>query len=408
MLHNGRTPPSGPSFGGCNGLVPGSTRRYRHLVAFSFRRVRPAELTPGEIERWRGMQQGNDALRSPYYCPEFSLIVGEQRPDAAVTVIEEAGRVVGFFPFQAGRLGLGHPIGGILSDHHGVITEAGVVVDIRRLLRASRLRRWTFLELDTTQPGLDRYARGSATSPLVDLSDGFDDYVAHQGTQTDFFRRTFAKQRRLERAVGPVRFEARTTSHDVLDQLRTWKSAQYIASGFYDLLAEPWVIGLTDAVATAEAPGFRGMLSALYVGDELIAAHLGMASSSVWHYWLPSYSLDYSRYSPGTILLASMIRHAPTIGLHELDLGTGEDPYKDRVANDAVELVSGSAEPTVAHRTVGRIADRTIEALRRSQSVRGVVRRARDAVGHRPNSAITPGAGRRRRRGGATRSPRHD
>jgi len=346
----------------------------------TYRRVHPSALTTDEIERWRALQQGNADLRSPYHCPEFSLLVGAQRTDAAVTIIEDDGRVVGFFPFQAGRLGLGHPIGGILSDHHGIVAEPGRHIDVEPLLRASRLRRWTFLELDGTQPGLNRYATTSVTSPIIDLRQGFDDHVARRGPDSDFYPRTWAKLRRLERNVGPVRFEPRTTSQQVLDQLRTWKSAQYLASGFHDLLAEPWVVGLTDAVAVAEAPGFGGMLSALYAGDELIAAHLGMVSTTVWHYWLPAYSHEHSRYSPGTVLLAMMTRHAAEIGMDEFELGTGDDPYKGRVADAAVDLLAGSVGPTRVHRAVGRVADHAVESLRRSTAVRNVVRHTRDAV----------------------------
>ena len=346
-------------------------------VTFAYRKLHPSALSLGEINRWRELQQGNPALESPFFCPEFSLVAGQQRADAAVTVIERNGQIVGFFPFQVARLGLGGPIGGILSDYQGVIAAADTAVDVPRMLSASGLRRWTFAELIATQPGLHAGSTTAMSSPVIDLSGGYENYLCERALQTDFFKQTQTGMRRLERRVGAVRFEARVTSPDDLQQLRNWKSAQYIASGFADLLAVPWAIGLTDGVMSAEGPGFTGMLSALYVNDRMIAAHLGMASSKVWHWWLPAYSHDFAQFSPGRILLALMAEHAASIGVERIDLGTGPDSYKARVANASVEVLAGSVESNAVYRSIGRMHDATISGLRRSETVRTVVRRAR-------------------------------
>lgn len=349
-------------------------------MAASSRRVRPSDLGPSELDRWRELQRGNPALASPFFCPEFSLAVDGARADAAVTVIEEEGEIVAFFPFQTNRLGLGRPIGGVLSDHHGVIAASETLIDVPAMLRASKLRRWTYAELVTTQPGLHRAARSSAPSPLIDLSEGVDAYLEERGQATSFFRQLRARTRRLERDVGPLRFVARTDSPEVLDQLRAWKSARYLASGFADLFVEPWARDVTDAVVTAEGPGFMGMLTALYAGDHLVAAHLGMCSATVWHWWLPAYAPEFGEYSPGSVLLAGTIEHAPVLGVSKIDLGTGPDPYKARVANSAVDVVAGSVEPGPLTHAVGRAADRAVELLRGSPRVRAAVRSSRDVV----------------------------
>src|SRR5437762_3430074 len=118
--------------------------------------------------------------------------------------------------------------------------------------------------------------------------------------------------RRLERDHGPARFEAHVTERAALDTLLSWKSAQYGRTGMADLLARPWFREVTEAAAYTQEEGFAGMLSVLYAGDRLVAAHLGLRSDTVWHYWLPAHDVDpaLAPCSPGLLLIVAMARHA--------------------------------------------------------------------------------------------------
>src|SRR5581483_6030982 len=75
-----------------------------------------------------------------------------------------------------------------------------------------------------------------------------------------------------------------------------------------------------------------GMLSALYAGPELVAAHFGLRSGPVLHWWFPVYNPDLSRLDPGWMLLRAVIEAAPELGLERLDLGRGRDEWKRRAA----------------------------------------------------------------------------
>jgi CelD/BcsL family acetyltransferase involved in cellulose biosynthesis len=83
------------------------------------------------------------------------------------------------------------------------------------------------------------------------------------------------------------------------------------------------------------------MLSALYFGEQLGALHLGLRSQGVLHYWLPAYDPLLARYSPGTILLLALARNAPALGLHTIDLGKGDEPYKARLMSGSTPLAEG-------------------------------------------------------------------
>ena len=76
--------------------------------------------------------------------------------------------------------------------------------------------------------------------------------------------------------------------------------------------------------------------------NELIAAHMGMRSHSIWHYWFPAYNPRFSKYSPGLILLLKMAESAASLGLSRIDLGRGDEQYKSRLASGVITVSRGS------------------------------------------------------------------
>jgi CelD/BcsL family acetyltransferase involved in cellulose biosynthesis len=95
--------------------------------------------------------------------------------------------------------------------------------------------------------------------------------------------------------------------------------------------------------------GFAGILSALYVEDTLLAAHMGMRSERVWHYWFPAFNKAYAKYSPGLLLLLEMARAAPAMGIATIDLGAGTESYKARMGSGSIRVARGEIElPSVA------------------------------------------------------------
>jgi CelD/BcsL family acetyltransferase involved in cellulose biosynthesis len=69
--------------------------------------VRPGELGPAEITRWRSFQDGTELLANPFLSPDFAIAVGRRRPGTWVAVLHDGPDIVGFLPFERRRLGLG-------------------------------------------------------------------------------------------------------------------------------------------------------------------------------------------------------------------------------------------------------------------------------------------------------------
>src|SRR5690606_28472796 len=103
-----------------------------------------------------------------------------------------------------------------------------------------------------------------------------------------------------------------------------------------NILHLPWARQLVEHLRTIEGERFAGVLSALYVGDTLAAAHFGIRTRRVLHYWIPAYNHELSRYSPGLLALVELARAASERGIERIDLGTGEERYKLRAATGAM------------------------------------------------------------------------
>lgn len=342
--------------------------------------ITASQLDASLQDAWRALQEGNPALHSPCFTPEFTLAVAAVRGDVRIAVMEQAGRVAGFFPFQA-RWGMGLPVGGSLSDHHGVICAPGTHWHWPDLLRAARLSSWRFDHLPRGQAPAG--AGTQAVSPALDLSRGMAAYLA--GRRAGGIRRIdecLRKARKLAREVGPVRLEAHTRDPRALEMVLRLKSQQCRRTGVRDFFAQPWARALAEGIAATEGPHFGGRLSALYAGDALVAAHLGMRARHVWHWWFPVYEHAYAPYSPGALLLLQVAQAAADEGHDYLDLGKGADAYKQSFADSGLPLAEGWVHRpalTTAWLAARTAALRWARAAAWAQAVRPWLRRARRA-----------------------------
>jgi CelD/BcsL family acetyltransferase involved in cellulose biosynthesis len=301
-----------------------------------------AALDAADAARWRSIQAGQPALSSPFFTPEFTQAVAAVRGDVFVARLEQADRAVGFFPFQRSRLGLGLPVGGPRSNYHGVIAEPKLTWDAVELVRACGLRTFDFDHLPVSQVAFQAYHAGRDGSSVIDLTGGFDGYVAgRRAIGSSVVARTEQQVRRLERAVGPVTFDAESDDRALLALLLAWKSAQYRATGQADRFKVAWNVALLERIHATRASGFAGTLSVLRAGDRVAALAFGMRSRSTWHYWFPAYDRQLATYSPGTALLLRMIEVAAARGLTTLDLGRHDEPYKARFRTGEVQLARG-------------------------------------------------------------------
>lgn len=308
--------------------------------------IRARDLSAEHAAAWSNIQEADRSLDSPFFCPEFTQTVAAVRDDVEVAILEEGGTPVGFFPFQRSPSNVGRPVGGRLSDFQGIVGTPGVSCDPQLLIRGCRLRAWYFDHLLQSQTDFAPFQWAEACSPFIDLRTTYETYLQQRRSlrATDVMQ-ALNKKKKADRQCGPVRFELRTTDQHVLDTLIEWKSEQYRRLKFVNLFSFPWTLALLKHLfAMGDNPKFTGVLSALFLGDRLAAAHFGMRSGRVLHWWFTAYDPELGKYSPGSQLLLELVRAAGPMGVERIDLGKGLESYKRSFMNGAIPLAEGSID----------------------------------------------------------------
>lgn len=303
--------------------------------------VRPAELGSTELKLWRDMQRASGRLANPFLSPEFTLAVGRARDTARVAVLSDGPGIVGFFPHERrGRL-LGTAIGKGISDCQAMVHAPGLRWDARELVRACRLPVWEFDHLIADQSAFAPYHLRRHGSPVMDLTSGYEAYAEARSRETSAIKSLARKVRKLEREVGELRFELASSDPAALPTLMRWKSDQYRRTRARDQFAAGWVVRVVEELQAADTAECIGTLSVLYAGDRPVAAHFGLRSDRVLSYWFPAYDPAYAPYSTGLVLLLRMAEVVAGQGVSQVDLGRGQQRYKDELASYQLEVAEG-------------------------------------------------------------------
>lgn len=307
--------------------------------------VPATSLTQAHERDWRALVDSNPDLGSPFFSFEFTRSLADARSDVFVLCLEEAGRFVGFLPHHRDQAGVGRPVGLRISDFQGLIAAPNADWDVLSLLSDAGLRVWHFDHLLASQTSFNPFVLRHAESSFMDLSQGYENYAdERKRSGSKFLKQLERKARKIGREVGPLRFEWHTQEPEVFEALRAWKAEQRVRTGTFDVLDYDWVLGLFEKLRRRDTPDFGGVLSALYAGDQLIAAHFGMRSRSVFHYWFPSFDGSFSRHSPGGILLIHMAKRCAELGIERIDLGKGDERYKRSFESGTIGLCVGAAD----------------------------------------------------------------
>ncbi len=327
----------------------------------------PGELGPDDVSGWRGLQQADPLLASPFLGPSFARVVGSVRADARVAVLEGGS---GYFGFHRGRGRVGSPLGRTLGDYQALVAPRELTWTPRELVRACSLRSYAFDHAIVAQTPWRSSARLVERSPVLRL-ERFD-------PGEDMPSEAARKVRRLERE-GEPRFVWHDAAPDALATLVRWKRDQYQRTGVYDIFRHTWVRELVDRLHAAAEPDLTAALACLYDGDELIGAHLFLRAGAVLHSWMPAHDPGRAKQSPGIVLLRAIVLDAPGRGVRVIDFGKGTQRYKLRFANDAIEVGTGSVQSLAALDAVAAAGRSAAGALNRTRLQGAYYRRSRRA-----------------------------
>jgi CelD/BcsL family acetyltransferase involved in cellulose biosynthesis len=339
--------------------------------------MKPGDLTAADRARWVELQQQTIDLASPFFSPHFIHTASVHRPAVELAVLRVDDETVGFLPCERYARTHARPIAAKINDFQGGVFCEQRQFDAARLLRLCRLSSWQFDHLPLQQQWASRGCVLTAESPYVDLSEGFNAYLAGLMARSGSRIKTILrKERKLTREVGPVRLVFHEPDAGVFQTLLKWKSDHLQSTGKRDPFQQPWVRGLFEDLRLSREDECQGVVSALYAGDTLAAAHFGIGSARVLHWWVPTYNPSLERYSPGGILLFRILEHAAKLGLSRVDLGKGSESYKSSFQSAATLLGEGVVRRRNFTRTID-VAVYRLKAAFRGSAFHGLSQRAK-------------------------------
>lgn len=322
--------------------------------------IKGDELTPDHRRVWSELQRGEPPIDNPFLHPDFTSAVAAVRRDVEVAVLEDGGDYLGFLPFQRELRSIGRPVASRISELHGIVVRPQTPWSVDDVLRGCGLSMWHFDCVPVCQQQFQPFHLCQWETPYIDLSRGYQAYEEERRRAGSYLlRQALRKARKIEREVGPLRFELHTTDSAVFAAMCRWKSAQYKVLGVPDYLAIPSVVPLLERLRFTQTDDFSGMLSALYVDDALIAVHFGIVGHGVLGWYFPTYNPEFGKYSPGLIFLAKLLEAAPTVGIKRIDLGQGPEPYKESFQSGSFAVAEGLAGGSAASRQFSQAWIRT-------------------------------------------------
>jgi CelD/BcsL family acetyltransferase involved in cellulose biosynthesis len=183
-------------------------------------------------------------------------------------------------------------------------------------------------------------------APVTDLSDGWTEWIAAKQKASSQIKNFVRKQRKLGREVGELDFELQSASHEDLEQLIAWKSAQLVLTGRQDRFNDPSYKALFHDLLDNPTENFAIHLSRLRAGDRTVGVHLTATTQNIASVWHTAYDPDpeLAKYSCGMALMLSHMEHAAGKGITKIEYGKGEARYKEAFKDYDEYVVQGWSE----------------------------------------------------------------
>ncbi len=310
--------------------------------------VSPSDVGKIDSHCWAALSADGAVSSSPFLSRTFAVAAAQSSRHVAVAIARKRGEAVAFFPFEFGDLAAmalrsGQAVGGSLSDCFGVVAAPGQRLSPELLLRMARLNSLAFDHLPDGQSALG--LAGSTIDTGVRMPVRRDPgayWAAQRAKDKHLLADVRRREKRLISALGPLRFEYQAAHPEAaLRDLIEAKRRQYYRTGVNDPLRSPRARTLLSKLLAARDENCTGVLSVLHAGDTWAAAHFGLRSGSLLHYWFPVHNEELAGYGPGHLLLKQLVDRSEELGIDIIDQGAGMQPHKTRYVVEQVQYHRG-------------------------------------------------------------------
>ena len=199
---------------------------------------------------------------------------------------------------------------------------------------------------------LNHHQSGISTQSL--LTSSWDQYyqlmAGSKTRQTD--RRKYRKLSKID-DVKFVIAEDSLTKKTIIDTMIKQKISRYKQTNVWNLFSEDeFVKFYKEQITNQENKIYRTHFSGLLVGGNFIATHFGIIADKTFYYLMPGQdTTNFSKYSPGRLLLLELFQWAFSNNIEVFDFTGGNEPYKKHWSNQNIPIYQMANQYTL----VGRI-----------------------------------------------------
>lgn len=136
--------------------------------------------------------------------------------------------------------------------------------------------------------------------------------------------------------LGPLRFYHALDADEIMDRLPDFieqhRDRRFMA-GDHSLFDDPRHRRFYERMIPVMLEAGLLRFGVLRWRDEVLAYHLGFQYDGVFTWYKPTFNVDWARYSPGEVLLKSLIEDALANQIRVFDFTVGDEAFKERFAN---------------------------------------------------------------------------
>lgn len=263
-----------------------------------------------------------------------------------IVVVSTNSKPVALFPFgitvQWGFRKIEF-LGGYLSDYNSPLFDKSVLTvevlgelwqDVERILPNYDLLNFSRMPMlygKKQNPIVDVLAASyESTAYSADLADGWEVF---QNRLPLRFKKDNARMRRRLSEVGALEFKVIDEDSQysrVMDQLLKLKERRYIETGVRNILRKRNIRRFYEESMELTSLSVKTHLAGLFLNGDLIAGHWGLLYDNRYYYLVPSYaSGEWSKYSPGRLLLENLVEWSAQQGVKTFDFTVGGESYKN-------------------------------------------------------------------------------
>jgi len=176
-----------------------------------------------------------------------------------------------------------------------------------------------------------------STSPNPILRDS-DDSISNASRKKGIVRDYKSLKKKTKVEVHHLQQNIKEESLEEFFRLhiRRWESQQIDSKFLLNEYRE-----IYKSLSKLDIPEYGSMvLNFIRSNDEFLSMHIGFRIGETFLYQIPAFDLDQKKWSPGTVLLKSILDYIVDEKLKVFDMGYGLEDYKFRYANDVLNYFS--------------------------------------------------------------------